>query len=82
MALVETELQEIKKILGEVRDKVLSTQYCPAPGTCLILKTLIDEQQKKLDNLGSWQNKMIGIGMVAAILAGMFGQRLAALLIR
>lgn len=82
MALVETELQEIKKILGEVRDKVLSTQHCPAPGTCLILKTIIDTHEAKLERLQNWQYKVLGVGLVAMVIASAFGPRLAALLIR
>ena len=79
---VESELHHIKTVLGELRDKVMSNHFCPAPGTCLQHAPLITEIGRRVAELEKWQSKLIGIGIVFVSIASILGPKVSALLFR
>lgn len=73
MERLEDELRQVNKTLTEVRDRVLSTVNCPAPGSCLALKTIVEDQGRAIAKLERWQAGIMMLGSVLIVLATIFG---------
>lgn len=75
---------QVEEIFREMRN---SPSSCPAPGTCLDLKEVINEMKNKEDKveervnkLEKWQSRIMAIAGLGIILMGLFAPEIRGLL--
>lgn len=79
---LEEELGEVKKLLSQVHDKVISTPTCPAPGMCINLQSQQHRHSEKIAAIERWQSKMIGAIAILIPLCSIFGPHITKLIFK
>ena len=79
---LEEELAEVKKIVSQVHDKVISTPACPSPGMCINLQSIQHRHSDKIAALERWQSKMVGAILILVPLCSIFGPHITKLIFK